>query len=112
MNMAVAPLCWLFLSTGHRFFLRFKWYQKISQYGIERARAKIHKGIERWGWFGIALFVAIPLPMTGAWTATVGAWILGVEKRRTFIAVSAGVLVSGIIVTLATVCGATIIKTL
>jgi len=55
--------------------------------------------MEKWGWLGIALFVAIPLPMTGAWTGTLGAWVLGVSKQRTMMAVILGVMGSGIIVT-------------
>ena len=55
--------------------------------------------MEKWGWLGIAVFVAIPLPMTGAWTGTLGAWVLGVTKKRTMAAVILGVLIAGIIVT-------------
>lgn len=97
-NALVAPLCWIFLSTFHKLFLRMKWYEKFFNRFVERARAKVHGGVERFGLWGIALFVAIPLPITGAWTGTLGAWILGLEKRKTLIAVIAGVLVSGLIV--------------
>jgi uncharacterized membrane protein len=55
--------------------------------------------MEKWGWLGIAVFVAIPLPMTGAWTGTIGAWVLGVSRRRTMLAVIIGVLVAGAVVT-------------
>jgi len=46
------------------------------------------------------VFVAIPLPITGAWTGTLGAWILGMGKRRSMLAVAAGVAIAGIIVSL------------
>jgi uncharacterized membrane protein len=46
------------------------------------------------------LFVAVPLPITGAYTGTMGAWILGMQKRKTIPAVIAGVLIAGIIVTI------------
>jgi uncharacterized membrane protein len=43
--------------------------------------------------------VAIPLPVTGAWTGTLGAWVLGLSKRKTMIAVIIGVVVAGAVVT-------------
>jgi len=45
------------------------------------------------------VFVAIPLPLTGAWTGTLGAWVLGLSKRKTMLAVLLGVVTSGVIVT-------------
>jgi len=109
-NALVAPLCWLFLSTVHRLFYGtttngaerkggFSWYRFIFDRFVERAREKLHGGIEKWGALGVALFVAIPLPITGAWTGTLGAWVLGLPKRKTLFAVILGVIVAGAIVT-------------
>jgi len=99
-NALVAPLCWLFLSTVHRLFhSSFAWYRKIFDNFVERAREKLHKNVEKWGTLGVALFVAIPLPVTGAWTGTLGAWVLGLSKRKTLLAVILGVIIAGAIVT-------------
>ena len=98
-NSLVAPVCWVFLSTLHRLFLKMPWYRSFFNRFVERARIKLHDKVERWGWFGIAVFVAIPLPVTGAWTGTLGAWVLGVSKRKTMIAVILGVIIAGVIVT-------------
>jgi uncharacterized membrane protein len=99
LNALVAPVCWLFLSTLHKLFLRMKWYENFFNRFVERARTKLQAGVEKWGWLGIAVFVAIPLPVTGAWTGTLGAWVLGLRKDRTLLAVILGVVASGIIVT-------------
>ncbi|MCL1928908.1 MAG: small multi-drug export protein [Treponema sp.] len=112
-NALVAPLCWLFLSTVHRLFYGasaksgealpvqggFGWYRKIFDTFVERAREKLHKNVEKWGALGIAVFVAIPLPITGAWTGTLGAWVLGLSKKKTLFAVILGVITAGAIVT-------------
>jgi uncharacterized membrane protein len=98
-NALIAPVCWLFLSTLHKFFLRMNRYKKFFERFIEQARDKLHKDVERWGWLGVAVFVAIPLPLTGACTGTLGAWVLGLSKRKTMLAVLLGVLTSGAIVT-------------
>jgi uncharacterized membrane protein len=100
LNALVAPVCWLFLSTLHKLFLRMGWYERFFNRFVERARRKLQAGVEKWGWLGIAVFVAIPLPITGAWTGTLGAWVLGLPRRRTLLAVVLGVLCAGIVVTL------------
>jgi uncharacterized membrane protein len=81
------------------------WYRSFFDRFVERARSKLHKGVEKWGWLGIAAFVAIPLPVTGAWTGTLGAWVLGIGKRQTMIAVILGVIAAGAIVTIVVALG-------
>jgi uncharacterized membrane protein len=77
----------------------FRWYRTLFDRFVGRARNKLKKGVERWGWLAVAAFVAVPLPVTGAWTGTLGAWVLGISKRRAFAAVLLGVLAAGILVT-------------
>ena len=99
LNMLVAPVVFLFLSTLHRLFQRIRWYDKIVSRLLVRAQAKVKEKVDRYGYFGVMLFVAVPLPITGAYTGTLGAWVLGLDRRKTFLAVSAGVLIAGIVVT-------------
>jgi uncharacterized membrane protein len=101
LNALVAPVCWIFLSTLHRLFLKMPWYENFFTRFVERARNKLHRGVEKWGWLGVAVFVAIPLPMTGAWTGVLGAWVLGLPRGKTLLAVILGVAVAGAIVTTA-----------
>ena len=57
-----------------------------------------HKGqIEKFGYFGIVLFVGIPLPGTGAWTGTLIASVLEMDKKKTFLAVIVGLIMASII---------------
>jgi uncharacterized membrane protein len=58
--------------------------------------------IQRYGPIGLALFVAIPLPITGGWTGAAAAYLFGFRFRRSFPAIALGVLVAGVVVTLAT----------
>ena len=57
--------------------------------------------VERYGPLGLVLFVGIPLPVTGAWTGAVAAFLFGVPSRRALPAIVLGVLLAGAIVTLA-----------
>lgn len=62
--------------------------------------------VDKYGFWGLALFVAVPLPLTGAYTGTILAWLLDVNWRRAFFPVALGVIVAGVIVLLITL-GAT-----
>jgi uncharacterized membrane protein len=110
LNALVSPVCWLFLATLHKLFLHIPIYKKFFASLIERARTKLHGPVEKWGAAGIAIFVAIPLPMTGAWTGTLGAWVLGLSRKKTLLAVAAGVAVAGAIVTAVWLGGGALVK--
>lgn len=57
-----------------------------------------HKGqIEKFGYLGIVLFVGIPLPGTGAWTGSLIASVLEMDKKKTFLSVLVGVFMASVI---------------
>lgn len=69
-------------------------------------RAKAHAGIvEKYEAIGLMLFVAVPLPGTGAWTGAIIASLLRMRFIPAFIAVSAGVIIAAVIVTALTLLG-------
>ena len=84
---------------GMKFFYNFlikHW--KFFEKKVEKTRAKGKIYIEKYGFIGIALFVAVPLPMTGVYTGTLAAWLLNLEWKRSFLAVSVGAIIACIIV--------------
>ncbi len=56
------------------------------------------KSIERWGFWGLVIFVGIPLPGTGAWTGVLAATLYKMEIKKAFLANALGVILAGIIV--------------
>ena len=58
--------------------------------------------VEKYGFWGLTLFVAIPLPITGVYTGTVLAWLLDMDWKKAFPAVGLGVIVAGVVVLLIT----------
>jgi uncharacterized membrane protein len=99
-NALVAPICYTFLATFHRIFhAHWHWYASFFDRFVLKARARVAPKVDKYGYLGILLFVAVPLPVTGAWTGTLGSWILGLDKRKTMMAVFGGVIVSGLVVT-------------
>lgn len=79
-----------------RFFSRFWWARKL----IERVRRNGGPYIEKYGLLGLIIFVGTPLPVTGAWTGTGAAWLMGLDWKKSFLAVSCGVLIASAIVSL------------
>jgi len=56
--------------------------------------------LNRWGTLALVAIVAVPLPVTGAWTGCLAAVVVGISKWRALPAVVAGVLIAGVIVLL------------
>lgn len=99
-NSLVSPIMYLFLSTLHRLLLHWKLYARGFEKFLERARRKVHEPVEKYGYWGLAIFVAIPFPLTGAWTGALGAWVLGMDWKKSFLAITAGVITAGVVVSL------------
>lgn len=97
-NFFVGPIMFLFLETVHKWLIKWNLYQKLFEIIIRRVRRKTSHLIEKYGFWGITLFVAIPLPVTGAYTGTIAAWLFGLDKKRSLLAVLAGVCIAGLIV--------------
>ncbi len=69
---------------------------------FHRTRKKHSERIDKYGALGLVTFVAIPLPVTGAWTGVAAAYVFDIKKRYAFPAIVFGVLLAGVIVTLLT----------
>jgi uncharacterized membrane protein len=69
---------------------------------LDSLRKRGKPKVDKYGFWGLALFVAVPLPLTGAYTGTILAWLLGMDWRKAFLAVGLGVIVAGVVVLLIT----------
>ncbi len=98
-NILAFPIVYLFIGIFHDLFLKMQWYSNLFEKLVVRTRSKVGDNLEKWGFWGLMVFVMIPLPVTGAYTGSFAAWVFGIEKRKAFLAVSMGVLISGLIVT-------------
>jgi uncharacterized membrane protein len=78
---------------------RYSIFDRFFNWLFARTRRYDSK-IEKYGALGLAPFVAIPLPVTGAWTACAVAFVFGIRCRYAFAAILAGVIIAGLIVTL------------
>lgn len=69
---------------------------------FERTRGKFKGNYSKYGEAALVIFIAIPLPMTGAWTGSLAAFLFGIPPKRAMLLVFAGIAIAGIIVTIVT----------
>ncbi len=94
--LPVFPLL-LLLRRLFIFLGRYKITEKTLNWTLARAR-KREDLVKRYGFGGLILLVAIPLPVTGAWTGTLVSFLLSMKIRHSFLAICIGVGIAGIIV--------------
>ena len=65
----------------------------------ERVRRVQGPRFEKYGSLALIILVAIPLPMTGAWTGSLASWVFGIPPRRAIPLIAIGVAIAGVVVT-------------
>ncbi len=73
-------------------------FNKVSNWLYEKAEKNRGK-IEKYATWGLFLFVAIPLPGTGAWTGALVASVFGMSRKKAMISIFGGVVTAGLIMT-------------
>lgn len=103
-NLLPVPFLLLFLGPVTEFLSRVKVLETVINwvFRLSRRRGRI---VERYERIGLVLFVAIPLPVTGAWTGAIVAFLLGLKFRYAFTSIVLGVFIAGVIVTTLTLMG-------
>ena len=104
-NFLVGPIVFIFLNTIHRLLYGVNVYRIVFDWFERSVRKRTIRLIDRYGFWGVTIFVAIPLPVTGAYTGSVAAWLFNLDWKRSMLAVMVGVIIAGIIVTLVMILG-------
>ena len=97
-NLLPVPVILLFLDAISRWLSKIGSFDRFLHWLFERTR-KRGRVVERYERIGLALFVAIPLPVTGAWTGSLVAVLFGLKFKYAFLSIFVGVCIAGIIVT-------------
>ena len=103
-NFLPVPFILLFIRHILAWMKTTKRFAKIALWLEEKAEKHSDK-VLRYATFGLFLFVAIPLPGTGAWTGTLAASFLNMGIKTTSAAVSLGVVIAGIIMGIVSLTG-------
>lgn len=100
-NILIIFFIFFFLDFLHKRMLYFNFYKKFMKGYLAKIRKKAIKVNKRFAYMGflaLTLFVAVPLPGTGAWTGSIVAWLLGLCRWKSILAISIGVIIAGLIV--------------
>ena len=95
-SLIIAPTLFLLEPVSQR-LRRFRFWRRFFDWLFEKTRAK-GDIIQRYEALGLMIFVAIPLPMTGAWSGCVAASLFKIRFRYAFAAIFAGVIIAACIV--------------
>lgn len=94
----------LFLDWVSEYLSRhFYFFNRFFAWLFERTRRKHNHKFEVWGSLALIAFVAIPLPMTGGWTGAAAAFVFGIPFKKALPLISLGIVIAGVIVTLASI---------
>ncbi len=98
-NIIPIPFILWFINNILNWMRKKKKLEKIVKW-LDKKVIKHKDQIEKYGFWGLVLFVGIPLPGTGAWTGCLIAAVLEMDRKKSFIAALIGVLIASIIMML------------
>lgn len=97
-NVLVFPVMQFFLTFVNRRFLKWRPYKKSALFVARRAKGGAGANVKRYGFWGLILFVMMPIPGTGVYAGTIAAFLFGLERKRAFLANTIGIFFSCAIV--------------
>ncbi len=100
-NILAIFLAFFFLDRVHHIFLGNRAYKRFFDRYVETIQKKVDKFEKKYsamGFFALSLFVAVPLPATGAWSGVLISWLLDLDRKKSIFAIALGVLIAGVLV--------------
>ena len=95
-NMVPIPFILLFIRSILRWMKKIKHIDKVAAWIEKKAEKHSHK-VMKYAFFGLLLFVGIPIPGTGAWTGALVAAMMDMRMKYALPAIFCGVLIAGFI---------------
>ena len=95
-NVLPIPFVLLFFSKIVTLLEKFSYTKPLAEWFREKVD-KNKKNIEKYDFWGLALFVGIPIPGTGAWTGAMVASLLKMNRKKSILAIFLGILLASLI---------------
>lgn len=95
-NLLPIPFILWFINRILDWMRNSKHFSKIANW-LDKKVVKHKSSIEKYGFWGLVLFVGIPLPGTGAWTGSLIASVLKMDRKKSFLAITLGVIMASVI---------------
>lgn len=101
-NILVFPLMMWLIDTFNKKLWPNRTYRKGVIKLSRRAKKSVGASVQKYGFWGLMVFVMIPLPGTGAYMGSIAAYVLKIDRKSAFKAISIGTLISCFIMTAGT----------
>ncbi len=104
-NIFLIFFIFYFLDKLHHGFMNLKFYRKFFEKYLKGFQKKVDKFEGKYatlGFLALVLFVAVPLPGTGAWGGGLLSWLLGLDRQKSVLSIALGVIIAGLFVFLGT----------
>lgn len=104
-NIFLIFFIFYFLDKLHYEFMKLKFYKKFFENYLKKFQKKVDKFEGKYtafGFWALIIFVAVPLPGTGAWSGGLLSWLLGLDRKKSILSIALGVIIAGLIVFLGT----------
>lgn len=99
-NLLPVPFILLFINTIIKWMSnsKIKFFNKFANWLLQKAE-KNRARIEKYAFWGVALFVAVPLPVTGAWTGSLVSAVINMKFWKALLSALIGIMIAGVIMT-------------
>lgn len=97
-NIIVGMLVFTLMKPVELILRKWGWFDRKVWPIFEKKREKLRPLVEKYGVWGVSVFIGIPLPGTGAYTGAVGAYLLNLDRKKFYLANLLGVLIACIAV--------------
>ena len=93
-NILLIPFSFFVFDVFWKVLSRISLFNKY----VNRLRKKSKPHLKKYGFWGLLFFVAIPLPATGAYTGSLVAWLVGIDRKKAFLAITVGIIIAAALV--------------
>jgi uncharacterized membrane protein len=100
-----APLVYFLIPPVVKLLSRMRWFDRLWRRLSGKVHGHVKTSVDRFGPWGIALFVGVPLPGFGVYSGALGAFLLGMSFGRFMWVSLIGVLIAAALVTAAVLSG-------
>ena len=96
-NMLPIPFVLLFFKFVEKFLRKFRFWAKVMDRLFKGTRERADGKIVKYEYLGLIMFVAVPLPFTGAWTGSLIAYLFDLKFSKSLLTILLGVILSATI---------------
>ena len=105
-NILLAPIVYFALKLFLDIVIKVPALNKLYERSLHKVQSKIQPKVEKYGFWGLALFIGVPLPGSGVYTGALAAFVLDIKPKHFILASIVGVIIAAIVVLLAVLTGA------